>query len=159
MVHHVITWVSRISNEVKSLVLLFLLGLVLLECLGMCSSVPVHIHSHRSKARLVIENWWSGQRTMFIVGPVHTRDNGLRSIWVWSPELASKLKGLICMPLKQEWNQDRGASTPQPVPCGLRWVRNMSCANRYKHVHILKAISFLRPGVSYTVIKYIQDYF
>jgi len=58
--HHVITWVSRISIEVKSLVLLFLYGLVLLECLRMCSSVPVHIHSHRSKARLVIGNWWSG---------------------------------------------------------------------------------------------------
>jgi len=28
----------------------------LTRCLDMCSSVPVHIHSHKSKARLVIGN-------------------------------------------------------------------------------------------------------
>jgi len=48
---------------------------------------------------------------------------------------AAKLKGLICMPLKQEWNQDRGASTLHPILCGLRWIWNRSCARRYKHVH------------------------
>ena len=46
-----------ISTGVKSVTcLLLLLGLVLLRCLGMCPNVPVHIHSHRSSPRLVIEN-------------------------------------------------------------------------------------------------------
>ena len=69
---------------------------------------------------------------MFIVGLVYTWDNDLKSIWVWPPEPAAKSKVLICMPLKQEWNQDRGASTPHPVSYGLRWIRNRSCANCYK---------------------------
>jgi len=51
---------------------------------------------------------------MFIVASVHTQDNGLRSIWVWPPEPAVKPKGLICVPLKQEWNPDMGASSPHP---------------------------------------------
>ena len=106
-----------------ALLLLFFLGLVLLGCLGTCSSVPVHIHLHRSRVRLVIENWCNSQQTKFIVGPVHTWDNGLMSIWVWPPDPAAKPKGLICMPLKQEWNYDRGASSPHPVPCGLRCIR------------------------------------
>jgi len=50
-----------ISIGVKSvicLLLLLLLGIVLLRCLGMCPSIPVHIHPHKSSPRLVIENWW-----------------------------------------------------------------------------------------------------
>jgi len=46
-----------ISTGVKSVTcLLLLLGLVLLECLGMCPSVLVHIHACMSSPRLVIEN-------------------------------------------------------------------------------------------------------
>ena len=76
-----------------------------------------------------------------------------------APRTGSNLKGLICMPLKQEWFQDRGASTPPTSPLWPRWIRNRSCTNRYKHAHILKAMSFPRPGVSCAFIKYIQEYF
>jgi len=48
-----------ISPGVKSVTcVLLLLGLVLLRRLGMCPSVPVHIHPHKSNPRLVIRNWW-----------------------------------------------------------------------------------------------------
>jgi len=48
-----------ISTRFKSVVyLLLLLGPVLLRSLGMCPSVPVHIHPHKSSPRLVIGNWW-----------------------------------------------------------------------------------------------------
>ena len=85
---------TRIWAMLVALLILLFLGLDLLGCLGTCSSIPVHIHPHQSRARLVIENWWNIQRIMFIVVSVHTRDNGLRSIWVmiwaitasfWSP--------------------------------------------------------------------------
>ena len=142
------------AMPVALLLLLFFLGLALLGYLGTYSSVPVHIHPHWSRARLIIGNWWNSQRTMFIVGLVHTRDNDLMSIWVWPTEPAAKPKGLICMPLKQEWNHDRGFSSPHLVPYGLRWIWNRSCANCYKHVHILKAISFPRPDVSCIFIIY-----
>jgi len=49
-----------------TVLLLLLLELVLLRCLDTCSSVPVHIHPHWSRARLVIGNWWDNQQTMFI---------------------------------------------------------------------------------------------
>ena len=48
------------------------------------------------------------------------------------------------------------------TPTGPLWPQvdlEQKLRNRYKHVHILKTISFLHLGISYTIIKYIQDYF
>jgi len=47
----IIIEVSIINAEVKSVVLSLFLELVLLTCLGTCSSVPVHIHTYQSRAR------------------------------------------------------------------------------------------------------------
>jgi len=40
----------------------------------MCSNVPARIHPLMNKMRLVIRNW-RYRRTMFTIGPIHTRDN------------------------------------------------------------------------------------
>ena len=72
------TWFAKRSDKTLtsyyiSILLLFLVWPIYL---GMCTSIPVYIHSYMSKSRLVIENQRGYQRAIFTVGLVHARDHG-----------------------------------------------------------------------------------
>ena len=48
---------KSVLSQVECNQIIILLLLVRHVCLGMCPSVPVHVHPHMSKMRLVIGNW------------------------------------------------------------------------------------------------------
>ena len=76
-------------SEYKQVIKLLLLRLVRLVYLGMCPGVQTHIYPYMSKMSFIIENWWRDQRTMFTIGPMHTRDND-QGYCSAEPEYAAK---------------------------------------------------------------------
>jgi len=86
----------------------------------MCTSVPTHIHPHLSKLRFVIGNRRRYQRTIFTVGPVHTREIGrIKNHVVAETEpIARRIRGKEYYLYALRKVSNRGNSTPRGTPKG-----------------------------------------
>jgi len=114
-------------------IIIILLRLIRSVCLCMSPSVPVHIHPHMSKKRLVIENWWEiNEPCLYWISCIPGTTAKEHLVMSWNRPLSHK--GLICMPWK-----DGIWSTPSKHLVALRWNRSFSCLifDHYKHVYLL----------------------
>jgi len=77
--------IESIQNQVEyNQFIICLLLLIQSICLDMCPSVLVHIYPYMSKMRFGYWKLMVNQRTMFRMGPVYTRDSGLRIVRYWA---------------------------------------------------------------------------
>ena len=144
-----VTWNQYWTNNRILIIILLLLRLLRLICFGMCPGVPTPIHPLMSKMRLVIKNWWDYQRTIFIMGPIHTRDNVLRCSGTGRNLLLGKW---------EIYYTQKGTSTWEGVPVHptehLVPPDRTDCAIfcHYNHENILIAINFPHLDLSCPII-------
>ena len=99
------TRIAKQHNELSINILLLLL-LILSIYLGMCPSVPTHVHPYMSKLRLLLEtndqtNRLCKQWVVFTLDPVHIQDHSPECFVVGVTETAARRTrdGFYCMPI------------------------------------------------------------
>jgi len=146
-----VTWSQHLICNMQSLIILLLL--VRPVCLGMCLSVPVHIHPHMCKTRLVIENWQGiNEPCLYWVSCI------LRTTasWASGTELKpiAKEKGSYLYALNRNGIRSSGANIPHQ---NTWWPSSRIEVSVAQHLTIINKYTywfhqFSHPSVSCSII-------